>query len=175
LTNHHQSEEDLLDRLGREAFIATFVTANRFDADIERACRHEGLSHGHYSILWVLCLSDAPDGLPMGELADGLLHRGSDVSRLVDRLHTLGLVTREPSPDDRRVALVAPTSDGRRVFERLTARIKALHRHQWAPLQNDELQQLIHLLNKALWREEFGTFKELPAAALPETPNPDRR
>jgi DNA-binding MarR family transcriptional regulator len=161
--------------LGREAFIATFVTANRFDADIERACRTEELSHGHYSILWVLCLSDAPAGVPMGQLADGLLHRRSDVSRLVDRLHSLGLVTRQPSPEDRRVALVAPTPHGRKVFEDLTAQIKELHRRHWSPLQNDELEQLIHLLNKALWRDEFGTFRELPAAERPEAPTSDRR
>ncbi|MDE3202707.1 MAG: MarR family transcriptional regulator [Acidobacteriota bacterium] len=175
MSRRRADREDPRERLGREAFIATFVTANRFDADSERACRIEELSHGRYSILWVLCRSDDPAGVPMRQLADGLLHRRSDVSRLVDQLHTLGLVTRQPSPEDRRVSLVTPTPQGRKAFEDLTARIKELHRRHWSPLQNHELEQLIHLLNKALWRDEFGTFRELPAAELPESPASDRR
>jgi DNA-binding MarR family transcriptional regulator len=47
--------------------------------------------------------------------------------------------------------LVKPTKAGRDLFVRLTAEVKAMHRHQWAALNNDELKQLIHLLNKALW------------------------
>ncbi|MEZ5145440.1 MAG: MarR family winged helix-turn-helix transcriptional regulator, partial [Acidimicrobiales bacterium] len=64
-----------------------------------------------------------------------------------------GYVTRAPAPDDRRRVLVAPTAAGRTVFERLTTQIKALHRRQWAALDADELEQLIHLLNKALWSQ----------------------
>ena len=68
--------EELIDRLGRDAFITTFVVSNRFTEEIEQCCRAEGMSHALYVALWVLCLADAPDGLPMGALADGLLTRG---------------------------------------------------------------------------------------------------
>jgi DNA-binding MarR family transcriptional regulator len=143
--------ESRADRLGREAFISLFVTSSRFTADIEQLCKAEGISHSQYSILWVLCLADDPDGLPMGALADGLLHRSADATRLVDRLLTSGHVTRTPKTNDRRVVIVAPTKLGRATFERLTEQIKALHRQQWAGLTLTELDELNRLLNKALW------------------------
>jgi len=141
--------ESSRDRLEREAFISLFVASRQFDEQIEQVCRAEGISHPQYTVLWVLCLADAPLGLPMGALADGLLTRSSDATRLVDRLLEAGHVARCPSPRDRRVVLVSPTEQGLRLFDRLTAEIKALHRRQWGALDNDELRDLIRLVNKA--------------------------
>jgi DNA-binding MarR family transcriptional regulator len=145
--------EALIDRLGRDAFITTFIVSNRFTEDLEQCCRAEGISHALYVALWVLCLADAPDGLPMGALADGLLTRAADTTRLVDRLVKQRLASRKPSKADRRVVLVNATSQGRELFERLTAEIKALHRRQWASLTNHELREVTGLLNKALWTD----------------------
>jgi len=158
--------EDPTDRLGRDAYITTFVASNRLTDDIEQLCRAEGISHAQYTALWVLCLSDAPDGLPMGALVDGLLHRKADATRLVNILLDGGYVTREPSPGDRRVVLVKPTRAGQRLFERLTGEIKALHREQWAALDTDELRQLIHLLNKALWSGKKAPTSASAGSAL---------
>ena len=144
--------ESWQDRLGREAFLSLFLASNRFNEQLEEVCRAEGISHPQYSVLWVLCLADAPGGLPMGELADGLLTRSADATRLVDRLLAAGHVTREPSPSDRRVVLVSPTEQGLRLFERLTAEIKALHRRQWAGFTKEELRELIRLLTVARLR-----------------------
>lgn len=146
--------EPLVDRLCRDAFLSTFLVNNRFTDDLDRLCRAEGISHPQYTALWVLCLADAPDGLPMGVLVDGLLHRKADATRLVDRLVDQGYVSRALSPGDRRRVLVKPTKAGSELFVRLTAEIKAMHRRQWAALDNDELNLLIHLLNKALWADQ---------------------
>src|SRR5664279_3367644 len=148
--------ETLEDRLGREAFISLFLASNQFDEQVEQVCRAEGISHPQYAVLWVLCLADAPGGLPMGALADGLLTRSADATRLVDRLLVAGHVTREPSPGDRRVVLVSPTEQGLRLFDRLTAEIRALHRRQWGLLDKDELRELIRLLNKARFSGKPG-------------------
>jgi DNA-binding MarR family transcriptional regulator len=61
----------------------------------------------------------------MSELATVLHCDNSNVTGLVDGLEEKELVTREPSPDDRRVKLIAPTAAGRRVRSRL---IKAVER-----------------------------------------------
>ena len=148
--------ETLEDRLGREAFISLLLASNQFDEQVEQVCRAEGISHPQYAVLWVLCLADAPGGLPMGALADGLLTRSADATRLVDRLLAAGHVTREPSPGDRRVVLVSPTEQGLRLFDRLTAEIRALHRRQWGLLDKDELRELIRLLNKARFSGKPG-------------------
>lgn len=139
---------------GREAHINVLVAANRFSDAMDRLCRGEGISHAQYVVLWVLCLADDPDGgLPMGAIADGLLNRASDTTRLVDRLVKAGLVERVPSPEDRRIVRVRATAEGRERFGRLTARVREFHRRQWAVLGRDELQTLNGLLKKALWAE----------------------
>jgi DNA-binding MarR family transcriptional regulator len=140
-----------LDRLARDAYLALHVADSRFTHEVEELCREADITQAQFTVLWVVCVSEEPAGLPIGTIADGLLTRAADTSRLVDRLLTGGYVTRTPSPDDRRVAFVRPTAAGRRLFARVVDRMNALHRRQWAVLDRDELTQLIALINKALW------------------------
>ena len=153
--------EPEIDRLGRETFINLFLTARRFSEEIESACKAEGLTMSHYTVLWVVCLSDARQGVPMRVVADGVLTRAADVTRLVDRLTREGLVERTVSEQDRRVVLVRPTPSGQTVFRRLTAAIKELHRSQWAPLGSGELRELHRLLVRSLWGEDPAAARHL--------------
>ncbi|MGH9113873.1 MAG: MarR family winged helix-turn-helix transcriptional regulator [Acidimicrobiales bacterium] len=152
-------------RLARETHVNVLVAANRFSDEMERRCREGGVTHAQYVALWVLCLAEgADDGLPMGAIADGLLNRAPDTTRLVDRLEQAGLAERYHSPQDRRVVLVRATAAGHQLFAVLTARVKEFHRSQWAALTRGELEQLDALLAKALW----GT----PAADAPDASAP---
>ena len=54
-----------------------------------------------------------PRRLPMNELAALLACDNSNVTGLVDRLEARGLVTRQPSPEDRRVKHIVLTDAGR--------------------------------------------------------------
>jgi len=55
----------------------------------------------------------------MSEIAAVLHCDNSNVTGIVDGLEEKGLATRQPSPDDRRVKLIALTAEGRRVRARL--------------------------------------------------------
>jgi DNA-binding MarR family transcriptional regulator len=88
----------------------------------------------------------------MTEIADGLVTRAADATRLVDRLVEGGLVTRHHSTADRRRVLVKVTAKGRAVFEAVTGEIKQVHREQFAHLDYAEMKTLIRLLNKLVWR-----------------------
>jgi DNA-binding MarR family transcriptional regulator len=136
------------DRLGREAHINLRIASERFVADLEEVFKAHGVSHAQYSVLWVLVLSEGP--VPMSAIADGLVTRGPDVTRLVDRLEAAGLVERKPSPGDRRVVLVAPTRKGRSLAAKLGPLVTAQHRRQWQHLSDAELETLAHLLVKAI-------------------------
>ena len=139
------------DDLNRDVYIFTNLVATRFAADVERLCREEELTEAHYRILWVLCLSGSRSGLTMGEIVDGLVNKAADATRLVDKLERQGLVTRVPSESDRRKVIVTVSAAGRRVFSRLTPKIKNLHIGQMEGLSSPEKLQLVSLLNKALW------------------------
>ncbi len=159
-------KEPEVDRLGRETFINLFLAANRFTEEVESVCKAEGLTMSHYTVLWVVCLSEEPGGIPMRVVADGVLTRAADATRLVDRLARDGYVEREPSEEDRRVVLVRATRSGRAVFQRLTAEVKELHRKQWAALTPTELRELRRLLVKSLWGEATSKARH-PLEALP--------
>lgn len=145
------AREPRRDRLGRETYLLAELVAGRLTAGLEAACRAEGITAAQYPVLWVLCLAGARDGIPQGAISDDLVTRTADVSRLVTRLVAAGLVTRRASDADRRVTLVRPTAVGRRVFDRTTDRVKALHREQFADLDDAELKTLHGLLNRLLW------------------------
>ena len=159
------NKEPTIDRLGREAFINLFLAAGRFTDEVEATCKVEGLTMSHYTVLWVVCLSDGSAGVPMRVVADGLLTRAADATRLVDRLKKDGYVTRVNSEEDRRVVLVRATRSGRAVFQRLTAAMKELHRSQWSPLSLAETRELRRLLVKSLWGDAASS-KQHPLEML---------
>ena len=145
------SAEPRRDRIARETYLLLELLGQRLGGELEAVCRSEGLSAAQYPVLWVLCLREDREGIPQGAISDGLITQASDVSRLVSRLEEAGLLERRRSSADRRVLLVRPTRRGRTVFERTTARVKALHRAQFGDLDDSELDVLHGLLNRAFW------------------------
>jgi DNA-binding MarR family transcriptional regulator len=161
-----RGREPEADRLGREAFINLFLASGRYTDEVEATCKAEGLTMSHYTVLWVVCLSDEAAAVPMRTVADGLLTRASDATRLVDRLSRDGYVTRANSEADRRVVLIRATRSGRAIFQRLTKKIKALHRSQWSALSQSELKELRRLLVKSLWGDDAAESRH-PLEARP--------
>src|SRR5690606_3988524 len=77
------------------------------DADLQ----HVGLTVGDYQVL--VFLSESEDrAMRMCDLATMLHISASGLTRRLDGLVRLGLVTREPSDTDRRVMLAVLTADG---------------------------------------------------------------
>ncbi|MEZ5295760.1 MAG: MarR family transcriptional regulator [Ilumatobacteraceae bacterium] len=137
------------------------LAANRANEAVDRICADAGITHAQYVALWNLCLGDHADtGLPVGELADGLINRAADATRLVDRMVRAGLAERLANPDDRRSVLVRATADGRAAFEAATPELQCFHQQQWAALTDDELRTLDRLLARALWADAADTTSD---------------
>ena len=90
---------------------------------------------------------DSP--LPMTELAALLACDNSNVTGLIDRLEARGLVARQPSSQDRRVKHVVLTAAGRRLRERMLARVGRPTRG-FERLSPDEQRQLGDLLRQLI-------------------------
>jgi MarR family transcriptional regulator, organic hydroperoxide resistance regulator len=90
---------------------------------------------------------DSP--LPMTELAGLLACDNSNVTGLIDRLEARGLVARQPSSQDRRVKHVVLTAAGRRLRERLLARVGRPTRG-FECLSPDQQRQLGDLLRQVI-------------------------
>ncbi|MEU6140191.1 MarR family winged helix-turn-helix transcriptional regulator [Streptomyces sp. NPDC047081] len=96
-------------------------SATRLEQRIDSALRREcGISHTMLEVLIRLCRAPGEE-VSQRRLADDLTLTSSGTTRLVDRMEEAGLVRRVPSPDDRRVALVEPTPEGRTAFLRAAA------------------------------------------------------
>ena len=85
----------------------------------------------------------------MGRLAQSLACDASNVTGLVDRLESRGLVRRRPSPEDRRVKVLDLTPAGARlrsiVLERMSRPPENLNR-----LSADEQRALVRILRRLM-------------------------
>jgi DNA-binding MarR family transcriptional regulator len=93
-------------------------------------------------------LDRAPNGMTLGELSQRMMVSNGNITGLVDRLVTQGLISRRPDPNDRRVHIVNLTPEGQREF-RTMARVNA----DWvaeifAGLTNKDIEALMPLLAK---------------------------
>ncbi|GGW38902.1 MarR family transcriptional regulator [Streptomyces lucensis JCM 4490] len=117
----------------------------RFYADYEKAAGEHTLTGPQARLLSLLSL----EPLPMRKLAQRLKCEPSNVTGIVDRLESRGLVERRPDPADRRVKVAAATEEGRQVARDLR---EGLHfaREPLAGLSDDERRSLRDLLRRML-------------------------
>src|SRR5689334_14149781 len=71
----------------------------------------------------VLHLVEPGRPMPMGRLAETLACDASNITGLVDRLESRGLIRRQPSPGDRRVKILELTPAGSRLRAQLLRQV----------------------------------------------------
>jgi DNA-binding MarR family transcriptional regulator len=108
-----------------------------------------------YNVLRILRGSH-PTPLPSGEIANRMIARDPDVTRLVDRLETRGLVTRVRGLQDRRVVEVDITAKGLELLASLDDHVDRMPRSMLGHLGPKKLEQLGALLEQAI--SDLGTF-----------------
>lgn len=134
-----------------EAFVNLLRTEGVLSSQFDDLFEHHGTSGPQYNVLRVL--RGARDGgdqaLPCLEIAGRMITRVPDITRLVDRLEKMGLVTRKGARDDRRVVLVSISRKGLSLLAQLDRPLAELHRRQLGHLTRRELETLSRLLTKA--------------------------
>jgi DNA-binding MarR family transcriptional regulator len=150
--------------LHRTAHLSVLLLAQRFIAEMDAICQTQGVTQAQYGVLWVACVSPrSRRGVPMGEIADGLVTPTADATRLVGRLVAAGLLERFASPDDGRSVLVRATPAGRKAFRSIRPRLDRYHAEQWSALSSTELVAVEQLLVKAFWGDEvWDAVSRLP-------------
>jgi DNA-binding MarR family transcriptional regulator len=121
----------------------------RYHEDYEEAAAEHALTGAQARLLSLLSL----EPLPMRKLAQKLKCEPSNVTGIVDRLESRGLVERRPDPADRRVKLAAATQEGRRVAKGLRESLRFAH-EPLAGLGEEERVVLRGLLRRMLNRAE---------------------
>ncbi|MFI7399561.1 MarR family winged helix-turn-helix transcriptional regulator [Streptomyces sp. NPDC049541] len=121
----------------------------RYHEDYENAAAEHSLTGAQARLLSLLSL----EPLPMRKLAQKLKCEPSNVTGIVDRLESRGLVERRPDPADRRVKLAAATQEGRQVAKNLRESLR-FAREPLAGLGREERLALRGLLQRMLQQPE---------------------
>jgi DNA-binding MarR family transcriptional regulator len=129
------------------AFLDLQRTCDLLTRGPARILKNEDLSPTQYNVLRIL--RGSPDGLPCGEIANRMITRDPDITRLLDRLEKRGLISRWRESKDRRVVLGRITPNGLKLLTRLDQPVEEAHRKQLGHLGKDRLRALAGLLAAA--------------------------
>jgi DNA-binding MarR family transcriptional regulator len=129
------------------AFLDLQRTCDLLSRSLVQVLKTEELSPTQYNVLRIL--RGSPEGLPCGEIANRMITRDPDITRLLDRLEKRGLISRWRETKDRRVVMAKITSNGLKLLGRLDDPVEEAHRRQLGHLGKDRLRALAELLAEA--------------------------
>ncbi len=129
------------------AFLDLLRTTDMLSRGLIRVLKSENLSSTQYNVLRIL--RGAPAGLFCGEIANRMITRDPDVTRLLDRLEKRNLISRCREAKDRRTVMARITPEGLKLLARLDEPVQAAHRQQLGHLGRQRLQALAELLRVA--------------------------
>lgn len=132
----------------QEAYLNIVRTEDVLSSDFAAMFRAHGLSAPLYNALRIVCAAGS-DGVPSQKIAEDMVKRHPDVTRLVDRLERRRLVARKRSTEDRRVVRIVATAAGRRKVAGMDAGVSELHLAQLGHMSGERLGLLNELLVEA--------------------------
>lgn len=136
------------DSLAQEAYLSLWRTYDRLKALEDELFGGQGLSAQQYNTLRLLEAA-APAAMTVQQLADKLISRAPDMTRLLDRLEAGGWIARVRPPENRRVVEVTLTPAGQDMLDELAANVRHCHERQLGHLTAAQQRQLIRLLAAA--------------------------
>ncbi len=133
--------------LHQQGFAAVLRTADALRRALGQVLEPHGLTGQQYNVLRIL-RGARPDPLPTMEIAHRMMEQTPGVTRLLDRLETKGLVTRERCGDDRRQVLCTITPLGLRLLAGLDEPVDRADEALLGALDESEMRQLIAYLSR---------------------------
>lgn len=130
-----------------EVSVALQRTADLLQQRLGDLLKPHALSPTQYNVLRILRGAGA-DGLPCGEVGNRMITRDPDMTRLLDRMESRGLVVRGREKTDRRVVTVRITAEGLSLAAQLDRAVLDLSVRQFAGFSKAELKTLSDLLDR---------------------------
>ena len=136
-----------------EAVLNLLVAAGHVRERFDRVCVDHGITTGQYNVLRIL-RGAQPEGYARCDIAQRMIERAPDVTRLIDRLEAHGLVQRDRSNEDRRRSVTRITDAGLKLLERLQPGIDALDRDIEERLPAEDRRELSRILERLYESED---------------------
>jgi DNA-binding MarR family transcriptional regulator len=134
-----------------EAYLSIQRTAESLDWKLAELLKPYGITTTQYTVLKIL-RSAGTCGCACGEIAERMVTRDSDMTRLLDRLEKIGLVTRCREQRDRRVVTTCLTPEASSLLEKLDGPVAGLLDQLLGEMGTRRLNALSELLELARQR-----------------------
>jgi DNA-binding MarR family transcriptional regulator len=130
----------------QKAVINLFYTSNFFrDAHLTVFNEYK-IQSQHFNVLRIL-KGKHPETVSPGYIKEVMLDKGCDLTRLIDKLQSLGFVHRFVSPDNKRKMNIALTENGLLQLEKISISFDEKNK-ELKCLSEDDYQLLSNLLDK---------------------------
>ena len=136
-----------------EVYLSILRTAEALSWGVAETLKGSDLTPAQYNVLRIL-RGAGPGGATCGQISERMVTKDSDITRLLERLDSRGLITRARDGQDRRYITVKITQAGLDLLESLDEPIAECHRRQIGHLGEERLASLGKLLDVA--REAEG-------------------
>lgn len=128
-----------------EVYLNILRTAELLSWKIVETLKRVDLTPTQYNVLRIL-RGAGHTGASCSEISERMVTKDSDITRLLDRLETRGLISREREAKDRRRISVRITPNGLRLLSELDDPVQKCHCHQLGHLGDKQLASLSKLL-----------------------------
>jgi DNA-binding MarR family transcriptional regulator len=136
-------------------FVSLLKAADFLSQEAEHVIKAAGLTSAQYNVLRILRGAEPSGGLLCRGIADRMISRDPDITRLLDRMEKNNLITRERQTEDRRVIKTRITAEGLKLLKKLDRPVHELHKNQFRHMSVARQRQLAELLNE-LGKRESG-------------------
>jgi DNA-binding MarR family transcriptional regulator len=150
MTRKSRSQPDAVrfDSLEQEVFLNLWRTYDRLRMLEDALFQQFELTPQQYNVLRLLKAA-LPDAVPTLTVANRLVSRAPDITRMIDKLVERGLIERLRSDENRRVVNVRLTPEGAAFIDQIAVPLADCHTRQLGHLSAKELQELGALLKLA--------------------------
>jgi DNA-binding MarR family transcriptional regulator len=136
------------DSLEQEVFLNLWRTYDRLRALEDELFARFDLTPQQYNVLRLL-RAEHPATTPTLALANRLVSRAPDITRMLDKLEERRLIVRERLAANRRVVRVGVTDTGLALLREIAGPLRECHTRQLGHLKEEELKRLVTLLRAA--------------------------
>ncbi|AIY42150.1 Transcriptional regulator [Collimonas arenae] len=126
--------------------VALHSTARSWRQVLDRRMKDLGISQAGWMTVAMVAKAKQPQS--QISLANDLGIEGPSMVAMLDRLVKAGLITREPSPTDRRIKLVVLTEDGHALYRQVNSKATALRTELLRDIDPDQLLLATSLLER---------------------------
>jgi DNA-binding MarR family transcriptional regulator len=135
------------DSLEQEVFLNLWRTYDRLRILEDELFGRYHLTPQQYNVLRLL-KAEQPRTVPTLTLADRLVSRAPDITRMLDKLEERGLIVRDRPAENRRMVRVGISAAGVALLRKLAGPLRYCHARQLGHLSATQLKQLAELLRQ---------------------------